>query len=92
MEGGLIVGISLGRVILAYKNFAASRNISHIGLGVAALNTAKTLRASGIAAEVWPIVNAADLRTRLDSDGLRFKIRVLGSNVRAGDGAAGETL
>ena len=59
--------ISLGRVILAYKNFAASKNISHIGLGVAALNTAKTLRASGIAAEVWPIVNAADLGTRLDS-------------------------
>lgn len=59
--------ISLGRVILAYKNFAASKNISHIGLGVAALNTAKTLRAAGIAAEVWPIVSAADLRTRLDS-------------------------
>jgi hypothetical protein len=67
VEGGHIVGISLGRVILAYKNFAASRNISHIGLGVAALNTAKTLRANGVAAEVWPIVNAADLRTRLDS-------------------------
>jgi hypothetical protein len=67
VKDGLIVNISRGRVILAYKNFAASKNISHIGLGVAALNTAKTLRASGIAAEVWPITSAADLRTRLDS-------------------------
>ena len=27
--------------VLAYKNFAAHRNISHIGLGVAAINTLK---------------------------------------------------
>lgn len=54
------------RLILAYKNFAANRNISHIGLGVAALNTAKSLRKKGVAAEVWPIVNAAELRSRLD--------------------------
>jgi hypothetical protein len=67
VEDGLIVSTSLGRVILAYKNFAASKNISHIGLGVSALNTAKTLRANGVAAEVWPIVNAADLRGRMDS-------------------------
>lgn len=53
------------KVILAYKNFAANHNISHIGLGVAAINTAKVLRKNGIAAEVWPIVSAADLRQRL---------------------------
>jgi len=58
---------SVKRLILAYKNFAANRNISHIGLGVAALNTAKVLRASGIAAEVWPITSAAELGSRLDS-------------------------
>ena len=58
---------SARRVILAYKNFAASRNISHIGLGVAALNTAKVLRENGVEADVWPIVNAADLISRLDS-------------------------
>ena len=52
-------------VILAYKNFTANRNISHIGLGVAALNTAKVLRREGIQAEVWPIISAADLRSRL---------------------------
>jgi hypothetical protein len=58
---------SVKRLILAYKNFAANRNISHIGLGVAALNTAKVLRASGIAAEVWPITSAAELSSRLDA-------------------------
>ena len=52
-------------VVLAYKNFAANRNISHIGLGVAAINTAKVLRRAGIKAEVWPIISAADLRKRL---------------------------
>ncbi len=53
------------KVVLAYKNFAAHRNISHIGLGVAALNTAKVLRRNGIEAEVWPVVSAKDLRQRL---------------------------
>ena len=52
-------------VVIAYKNFAANRNISHIGLGVAAINTAKVLRRQGIKADVWPIVDAADLRKRL---------------------------
>jgi len=54
-------------VVLAYKNFAANRNISHIGLGVAAINTAKVLRREGIKADVWPIVNAGDLRKRLET-------------------------
>ncbi len=53
-------------VILAYKNFAANRFVSHIGLGVTALNTAKSLRAAGTAAEVWPIVNSQELRSRLN--------------------------
>jgi hypothetical protein len=53
------------QLALAYKNFAANRAISHIGLGVTALNTSKILRDKGIEADVWPIVNAADLRDRL---------------------------
>jgi 3-hydroxyisobutyrate dehydrogenase-like beta-hydroxyacid dehydrogenase len=53
------------QVVLAYKNFAANRAISHIGLGVTALNTAKSLRSAGIAADVWPIVSAAELRAGL---------------------------
>jgi hypothetical protein len=54
-------------VVFAYKNFAANRNISHIGLGVAALNTAKVLRHAGILSEVWPITDAGDLRVRLSA-------------------------
>ncbi len=36
------------RLVLAYKNFAAHQNISHIGLGVSALNTCKVLRRGGV--------------------------------------------
>jgi hypothetical protein len=53
------------QVIFAYKNFAANRAVSHIGLGVTALNTAKSMRANGIQADVWPIISAAELRNRL---------------------------
>lgn len=53
------------RVILAYKNFAANQNISHIGLGVAALNTCQVLRQKGIWADVWPILNVKDLEARI---------------------------
>jgi hypothetical protein len=56
------------RLILAYKNFAAHQNISHIGLGVSALNTCKVLRRGGIAVDVWPVVSAKDLRDRLQLD------------------------
>lgn len=56
------------RVILVYKNFAASKNISHIGLGVSAINTCKTLIKEGYLCEVWPIVDANDLRKRLKLD------------------------
>ncbi len=53
------------QVVLAYKNFAANRAISHIGLGVTALNTAKSLRDTGVNADVWPITSAAELSARL---------------------------
>jgi hypothetical protein len=59
---------SARRIILAYKNFAANRNISHIGLGVAAMNTAKVLRQHGYAVDVLPIVSAAELEARLNPD------------------------
>ncbi len=54
-------------LILAYKNFAMYRNISHIGLGVAAINTEKVLRRAGINAHVWPVRSATDLRKRLEA-------------------------
>ena len=53
------------KIVLAYKNFAASKNISHIGLGVAALNSAKALIRAGIPTQVWPIVNSAGLVNQL---------------------------
>jgi len=53
------------RVILAYKNFAANRNISHIGLGVTAMNSAKFLRAAGVEAEVWAITSGQELSKRM---------------------------
>jgi hypothetical protein len=56
------------RLVLAYKNFAAQQNISHIGLGVSALNTCKVLRRAGVIADVWPIVSAKDLGDRLRRD------------------------
>jgi hypothetical protein len=53
------------RVIFAYKNFAANRHVTHIGLGVTAMNSAKFLRAAGICSEVWAIVDPQDLRSQL---------------------------
>jgi hypothetical protein len=55
------------KLVLAYKNFAANRAVSHISLGVTALNTVKTMRDAGINADVWPIISASDLRARLRS-------------------------
>jgi len=56
------------RLVLAYKNFAANQNISHIGLGVSAMNTSKVLRRNGIVTDVWPVTSGKDLRDRLKSD------------------------
>ena len=53
------------RVVLTYKNFPVAHHVSHIGLGVSALNTAKVLRQNGIHADVWPILGAKDLAARI---------------------------
>ena len=55
----------MSKLILAYKNFAAHKNISHIGLGVSALNTSKVLAKQGVDSEVWPVMQASDLAARL---------------------------
>jgi glycosyltransferase involved in cell wall biosynthesis len=52
-------------VVIAYKNFAANKGISHIGLGVTAMTNCKLLNAAGFWCEVWPIVSIDDLRSRL---------------------------
>lgn len=48
-------------VRLVYKNFAARQGISHIGLGVSALNNAKTLQTIGVNAHVLPVKDEQDL-------------------------------
>jgi len=55
------------RVALVYKNFAASRGISHIGLGVAALNTQRVLRDAGIWSEIWPCNTVQNVLDRLEA-------------------------
>ncbi len=53
------------RIILSYKNMAALSAISHIGLGVSALNTCKTLQKEGYRVEVWPVDSPKHLEERL---------------------------
>jgi len=49
-------------VVLAYKNLkAANPVLSHIGLGVTAHHGELSLRAAGIPAEVWPVVDGHHL-------------------------------
>ncbi len=55
-------------LVITYKNFSNNPGISHVGLGVAALNTAKTLRRCGIKASVWPLRKERDLLDRLCQD------------------------
>lgn len=55
-------------IALVYKNFAAHKGISHIGLGVSALNNAKTLRAHGHKVLVWPVTNFEGFKALLKSN------------------------
>jgi len=49
------------RVGLFYKNFAAWKGVSHIGLGVAALNNAEYLNEHGIETTVFPVRHNIDI-------------------------------
>lgn len=63
------------RVLLGYKNFGAYQGVSHIGLGVSAMNTAKTLHHLGVHCEVLPMKDQLDLRKHLNleaSKGRRY--------------------
>jgi glycosyltransferase involved in cell wall biosynthesis len=64
----IIVEKQRARLILAYKNFGANKGLSHIGLGVSAMQTARYLRERGYLVEVWPILGAGDLQAKLDND------------------------
>jgi hypothetical protein len=56
------------RLAIAYKNFAAAQNVSHIGFGVSATQNATTLRAAGYIVEIWPISSFADLQTLMKAE------------------------
>ena len=56
------------RLIIAYKNFAAQRGISHIGLGVSAMNNSRVLRKAGFWTDVWAITSAQDLQVRVEAE------------------------
>ena len=58
---------AIRHVVLAYKNMPVAHHVSHIGLGVSALNTAKVLRGEGVYTDVWPILGAKELAQRLAS-------------------------
>lgn len=49
------------RLLICYKNFSKETAVSHVGLGVTAAYTAKTLVAAGYHAEALPIFGADDL-------------------------------
>jgi len=53
------------RAVLAYKNTQINRNVSHVGLGVTAQLTQKTLLAAGYHAETWAVDSAPELELRL---------------------------
>lgn len=52
-------------VVLAYKNFPVAHHVSHIGLGVSALNTAKVLRKAGVSSDVWAILGCKAIGERI---------------------------
>lgn len=49
------------KILICYKNFSKDCNVSHIGLGVTAQYTAKTLRSQRVNAVATPIYGADDL-------------------------------
>lgn len=53
--------------LICYKNFSKECKVSHIGLGVTAGYTAKTLCAEGYFAQAMPIFGADDLTTIIQS-------------------------
>lgn len=64
------------RVLLCYKNFSIDCKVSHIGLGVTAMYTAKTLVHNGYRAEAMPIYGGDDLMNKLEASGSGLNVPV----------------
>jgi len=56
------------RVVFLFKNFGLVQGVSHIGLGIASVNTAETLNQHGIDAEVWSISAADELPKKIEDN------------------------
>lgn len=56
------------KLMLCPLNYAGWSQVSHTGLGVSALNTAKVLRSSGINVVVRPVRDIADLKAKLAAE------------------------
>ena len=54
-------------VILAYHNRPAAHHVSHIGLGVSALNTAKILRENGIPTNLWAVLGTKEIQEKISA-------------------------
>lgn len=57
--------MSKPHLVIGYKNFSKECNVSHIGMGVTAAYTAKTLSRHGYFAEARPLYGSDDLATYL---------------------------
>lgn len=55
------------RLWITYKNMPVAHNVSHIGLGVSALNTAKVLREAGVHSDVVAILSAKQLSEKIQA-------------------------
>ena len=69
----LVVEPNRSRVVICYRNYANFNGISHIGLGVSAMQNCRSLKNAGYIAEVWPITGVQDLIKRLDDDRSNLK-------------------
>jgi glycosyltransferase involved in cell wall biosynthesis len=56
------------RLVIVYRNFGFDKNISHIGLGVSALQNGKALRGAGYIVEVWAAASFQELSSKLQAD------------------------
>lgn len=72
-------------IVLAYKNFAANQGVSHIGLGVSALNNAKVLNTHGINTSIYPIVSIADLKKQIAADSTVTHVVISAPWILSGD-------
>jgi hypothetical protein len=56
------------RVAIAYRNFTLNRNVSHIGLGVSAMQNTRALRTAGFMAEVHAVGSGQELLELIERD------------------------